>query len=563
MTLPDTSSREALLLEQVTTLSEINQALQAQIELLRQQVEQLAQHNHVLRLKVDAMARKLFGQSSEKLDPAQLQMVFEALQNGRPEDGAKKPEASEDAPCGSEAAEAGADGSSTPKAGRKKRSLEQILEGLPVTEVIMDPEEVRADPQAWTCMGAEETKLIDYTPGQFICQKIIRRKFVRKEDRHLPPLTAPLHTLQERCIATPRLLAHTLTQRFELHLPYYRIEQMYERAGVPLSRQTLSNWAGMCADACGLVMQAITREVFDGGYVQIDETPVKYQDAQREGTCGTGYLWVIHNPVRNISLFAWRTGRAAACLESLVPADCTGLIQCDGYQAYETFIRSPARKGSLQLAGCLAHARRKFFEAQAEGEDARWVLAQMQQLYQKEARLREARAGPQEVRAERQEHSAPVMERIKTRLEELQAGRKHLPRSLTGAAISYTLNQWDKLSVYLRDGRVQIDNNLVENTIRPSAIGKKNWLFMGDPKSGDRAATFYTLIGNCHRAGINATTYLTDLFTRLPTETNQTVHRLTPKAWAAEQATLHPTQAPVRSEPIVAATSSPSSRGLV
>ena len=105
--------------------------------------------------------------------------------------------------------------------------------------------------------------------------------------------------------------------------------------------------------------------------------------------------------------------------------------------------------------------------------------------------------------------------------------------------LSYALNQWPKLRVFLRDGRVPIDNNLVENAIRPSAIGKKNWLFMGDPQSGARAATFHTLIGNCHRQGIDATTYLADIFKRLPTETNQSVHRLTPKAWAAEQAAKH------------------------
>ncbi|GAA5150373.1 IS66-like element ISBthe6 family transposase [Prosthecobacter algae] len=534
--LPMTS---ADLLNELSLHRQLVASQQERIESLKQEVEQLRQHNEVLRLKVDAMARKLFGRSSEKLDPAQLQMVFEALQNGMPEDGPpKKPEASVDALCGSEADEA-----AKGQTARKKRSLEQILAGLPVIEIIIEPEEVKADPQAWTCMGAEVTRLIDYTPGKFSCQKINRRKYVRKEARHLPPVIAPLPSLQERCIATPRLLAHTLTQRFELHLPYYRIEQTYGRAGVPLTRQTLSNWGGMCADACGLVIQAMQREVFADGYVQIDETPVKYQDPERKGTCGTGYLWAVHNPVRKLSLFEWRTGRGTACLESLVPADFTGLIQCDGYQAYESFIRSARRQGQIRLAGCLAHARRKFFEAQAEGGDARWVLEQTQQLYRIEAKLREARAGPMEVRAVRQEHSAPILEGIHHKLQSLQQSRKHLPRSLTGAAISYTLNQWDKLSVYLRDGRVCIDNNLIENAIRPSAIGKKNWLFMGDAKSGDRAAMFYTLIGNCHREGINAEAYLTDLFTRLPTETNQTVHRLTPKAWAAEQRSLHQAQA--------------------
>jgi len=511
---------------QIAVLMDANKALTARIE-------QITQDNVVLRLKVDAMARKLFGRSSEKLDPAQLQMVFDALQDPLQEqDAAKKPVASDCVPDASEAEAPAQSGK------RRKRTLDELIAGLPVTEVLIDPEEVKADPEAWACIGAEETKLIDYTPGSFQCQKLVRRKYVRKEARHLPPITAPLHTLQDRCIATPRLLAHTAASHFELHLPYYRIAQMYARLGMPIERQTLGGWMGMAHGASGLIIEQIKREVFADGYAQIDETPVKYQDPARQGVCGTGYLWVCHNPVRNVSLFVWRISRATASLESIVPRDFKGIIQCDGYQAYESFAQSPARGVRIVLAGCLAHMRRKFFEAQAEGADPQWVLGQVQQLYQIEARLREARAGPEEVLRTRREHSAPLMERIKVRLEELQRSSKHLPQSLTGKAQSYALNQWNKLCVFLRDGRVQIDNNLVENTIRPSAIGKKNWLFMGDATTGDRAATFYTLIGNCHRQGINAEAYLTDMFKRLPTETNQTVHRLTPKAWAAEQAAL-------------------------
>ena len=531
--MPDTP-RDSLLLQELATLREMIPLLQAQMEVLKAENEQLKQHNVVLRLKVDAMARKLFGRSSEKLDPAQLQMVFEALQNETPgDDAAKKPAASDCVPDASEAEAAAA-----PPVRRKKRTLDELVAGLPVTEVLIDPEEVKADPEAWSCIGAEETKLIDYTPGRFLCQKLVRRKYVRKDARHLPPITAPLHTLQDRCIATPRLLAHTAANHFELHLPYYRIAQMYARQGMPIERQTLGGWMGMAHEASRLIIEQIKRDVFADDYAQIDETPVKYQDPDREGVCGTGYLWVCHNPVRNVSLFVWRTSRATAGLESIVPPDFKGIIQCDGYQAYETFASSPARAGRIELAGCLAHMRRKFFEAREEGADPQWVLGQVQQLYQIEARLREARAGPQEVLSTRQEHSAPIMERIKARLEELQRSRKHLPQSLTGKALSYALNQWGKLGVFLCHGSVQIDNNLIENTIRPSAIGKKNWLFMGDPTSGDRAATFYTLIGNCHRQGINAEAYLTDIFKRLPTETNQTVRRLTPKAWAAEQAAL-------------------------
>ena len=533
MMIPDSTSELILLRQEVATLREIIQSQALQIKALIEENERLRQHNQVMKLKVDALARRLFGTSSEKLDPAQLQMVFEAMERGE-DDAAKKPEASTVALGGSEAEDESA--AITPASTkRKKRSLDDLLAGLPVTEIIVDPEEVKADPAAWDCIGQEVTKLIGYTPSKFSAEHIIRRKYVRRDERHLPPIIAPTRQLQDRCIASPRLLASLITSRFELHLPYYRIEQMYARAGLPISRQTLCGWVGMTHEACRLIIEAITHEVFEGGYVQIDETPVKYQDPGREGVCGTGYLWSVHNPVNGLSLMQWHTGRGAACLEQLVPASYIGLIQCDGYAAYESFIKSPARSGSLQLAGCMAHARRKFFEAQAEGEDARWVLLQMQQLYRIEAEMREARAGPLEKRTRRQESSLPILEAIQSRLQSLQQSRKHLPRSLTGAAISYALGQWDKLCVFTRDGRVQIDNNLVENSIRPSAIGKKNWLFMGDAKSGVRAATFYTLIANCHRVGLNAEAYLTELFERLPTATTKTVHELPPHAVAAKR----------------------------
>lgn len=522
----------SLLQQEVVSLREIIQSQAMQIKLLTEENERLKQHNQVMKLKVDALARRLFGKSSEKLDPEQLQMVFEAMERGE-DDPAKKPGASTVALDGSEAEDEAL--ITTAGVKRKKRSLDDLIQGLPVTEVVVEPEEVRADPAAWACIGAEVTRLIDYTPGKFSAQHIIRRKYVRKEQRHLPPIIAPTRQLQERCIASPKLLAHLMTSRFELHLPYYRIQQMYARAGLPLSRQTLCGWTGMTHEACRLIIEAIKAEVFAGGYVQVDETPVKYQDTGREGVCGTGYLWSVHHPVSGLGFMQWHTGRGTACLEQLVPREFTGLIQCDGYSAYASFSKSPARSGHIQLAGCMAHARRKFFEAKDEGEDARWVLLQMQQLYRIEAQMREARAGPQEIRTQRQQHSVPILAAIHARLQSLQQSRVHLPRSLTGAAIAYALGQWEKLCVFVRDGRVQIDNNLVENSIRPSAIGKKNWLFMGDSESGHRAATFYTLIANCHRAGLNVETYLTELFERLPTATTITVHELTPHVVAAKR----------------------------
>jgi len=510
--------REQALIQQLEKAQAQNAALLQERDALQQEIK-------VLRLKVDSLARRIFGQSSEKLDPAQLELLFNVVRNEA---------------VAEQEDQAGASGPLPPAASksakpRTKRKLEDVIAELPVTEVIIDPAEVMADPDSWECIGAEETKLIDFTPGKFSCRRLRRRKYVRKDQRHLAPVTAPLTTLQERCMATPALLAHTLSLRYEMHLPFYRIEQMYERLGVPISRQTMCNWSAMSAGASGLVREALRKEVFEDGYVQIDETPVKYQDPGRKGVCGTGWLWVIYNPVRQICFFEWRLGRGAKELQSIVPVDFEGTIQCDGHSAYSSFASSPERFGKITLTGCLAHARRKFFEAKAEGEDAQWVLAQIQRLYQIEAELAQARAAPEQVLRARQNQSAVILKEVRRRLEDWRAKHKHLPRSLTGEAITYSCNQWERLEGYLHDGRLRIDNNLVENAIRPSAIGKKNWLFMGDRASGERAAMFYTLIANCHRAEIDVAEYLTDLFTQLPTHTTKTVYRLTPSAWAAHR----------------------------
>jgi transposase len=531
------TAREVLLAGQVASLTE-------DLRKLQEEVERLQQEKRVLRLKIDALSRKLFGRSSEKLNPEQLQLVFDTLAQEAAAAATTLP--AEESAAGDPGPDTSpaAPGPPAPPV-RKKRSLAELIENLPSTTIVLTPPEIEANPEAWRATGTSEvTKLLDYTPGHFSVQIILRPKYVPVDNPFAAPITAPLDLLQARCIATPRLLANTLVLRFEQHLPYCRIEQLYARVGVPLSRQTLCGWAGMAANASSIILAATKEEVFADNYVQADETPVKYQDPTRKGVCGTGYFWVFYNPVRNLCYFAWRTGRGADSLGSLVPADYRGIIQCDGWKAYNRFIKERAAKGhAIQLAGCMAHARRCFFNAKAEGEDAAWVLLQMQKLYQIEARLRDSRAGPDTIRSERQTHSLPILQQIKTRRDDLAARRKHLPQSLTGEAITYTLGQWDKLLVFLQDGRVQIDNNLVENTIRPSAIGKKNWLFMGDPKSGERAALFYTLIGNCHRAGIDAQSYLTDLFTRLadPAQTTKTLRNLTPQGWAADRKTARET----------------------
>jgi transposase len=228
--------------------------------------------------------------------------------------------------------------------------------------------------------------------------------------------------------------------------------------------------------------------------------------------------------------FRWETSRAAACLDKIIPVDFNGTIQCDGYSAYRAFANR--RNGAIELAGCWAHVRRKFHEALEQSpKTAGWLLCQIQHLYRVEARLREAKAGPRLRAAVRASESKPIVQRLERAFVRLKSSGRYLPQSLLGIAMDYALGQWRTLDVYLDDGRVEIDNNLVENAIRPTAIGKKNWLFMGEADAGERGAIIYTVIESCRRRGIDPYAYVKDVLSRLPKMTNHQIPEITPAAW--------------------------------
>jgi hypothetical protein len=295
----------------------------------------------------------------------------------------------------------------------------------------------------------------------------------------------------------------------------------------------MADWMGLGADWLKPIYEEIRRDVVDGNYVQMDETPVRYL-APGHGKTKQGYLWACNKP-RGDVVFHWATTRAASCLEKIIPTDFCGRIQCDGYEAYDCFAKG--RQEKISLVGCMAHVRRKFYDARETAPKvAGWFLKHFQNLYELEEQLRKSRAGPKLRAAQRASLSRSVLERMGRALERLKAVKRYLPQSLMGKAISYALNQWSSLLVFVEDGRVEIDNNLVENAIRPTAVGKKNWLFVGEADAGERGAIIYTVIEACRRRGINPFVYLRDVFTRLPSMTNWQVKDITPEAWAKAQA---------------------------
>jgi transposase len=488
-------------------------------ELLEENAK-LRQENALLRQKVDLLVKRIFGASSEKLDSRQLELLLEGSSPGK----ASEPELAAEATRRSKA-------ESTPSKSKPKGP--RLPEHLPCVEEIVDPLPVQATPEAWRYIGQEISEQLDYEPARFLRRRLIRRKYVKRGEVDAVPIIAPLPpVLQERCIAAPGLLAQVIVARYCDHLPFYRQEQIYAtRHGVSLPRQTLGRWADLCADSLGLIYREINAGVVGSGYIQMDETPIEYLVPGNKKT-ETGYLWVCNRPGGDV-VFHWQTSRAAKCVEKIIPVEFRGIIQCDGYAGYRSFAQSEMREGQIRLAACYAHARRKFIEAREQAPRiVVWLLGQIGHLYAIERRLRKNRAGPRLRQAIRAAQSRPIHERIKRALVRLKVKKRYLPQSSLGKAIDYALRQWNGLGVFLEDGRVEIDNNLIENAIRPTAIGKKNWLFVGDADAGQRGAILYTIVENCRRRGLDPYAYLRDVLSKLPTLTNHQIKHWTPAAYA-------------------------------
>ena len=278
-------------------------------------------------------------------------------------------------------------------------------------------------PHQWRRIGEEVSDKLDYEPGRFLCRRTVRPKYVQRGVLDAAPIVAPLpESLLERSLAAPGLLAQILVSKYCDHLPLYRQESIYwSRHEVWLPRQTMAEWVGLAAEWLQPIYELIRRDVFGDDYVQVDETPIRYL-APGHGKTKLGYLWTCGVP-RGDVIFHWEVSRAATCLENLIPVDFRGTLQCDGDEAYDCFAR---RRGSqIVLAGCVAHVRRKFYEARETAPKvAAWFLKHFQNLYVLEAELRKARAGPKLRAVGRASLSRPVLARLHRALVRLKTQRR-------------------------------------------------------------------------------------------------------------------------------------------
>jgi transposase len=374
-------------------------------------------------------------------------------------------------------------------------------------------------------IGCEKSERYEYIPAKVIRHELVRPKLActcGKAGVTIAPLPP---TLTPQGIAGSSLVAQVLLSKYVDHLPLYRQQQQFERLGVNFPKSTLGDWVEKGASWLQPIVREMKAQLLGGDYVQVDETPVRVQDPDVIGKCATGWLWVLGRPGNDV-IFEFHPGRGKEFAQKLV-GNFKGYLQRDGYGVYGALARE---NRELIPVGCWAHARRKFVEAlEEQPNEATAVVNELRQIYMVERHARDECLSPQQRHQLRQELSVPIITALRPMLQGVQ--EKVLPQSPLGKAARYCLAEWEALNRYLADGRLEIDNNLTENAIRPSAVGKKNWLFIGHPQAGWRSAVIYSIIVSCRRHGIEPWDYLRDVLKRLPGMQHSDLASILPANW--------------------------------
>jgi transposase len=503
----------------------------------------LAEQIKTLKSQIDWLKQQLFGRKSEKMDPNQLwfdALAINAMEQSLPA-------------VPSEAAATESKGQER-KRHHTPHGRSEIPAHLPreiLTVDAPDAEKFLPDGTPRPLIGHEDTERIAYEPGRIFVKVTRRLKYgspMGQEENGV--IIAPVpETLVPKCIADESLMAHLIVSKFEDHLPLNRQEHILERSGIDLSRQTMCDVTLACGVAVQPLIDAMVREMFLTKLVHNDDTPVDMQDYKvgkpRGKQTRETRLWVTTVAPREgpWTIFDFTNGRSTDGPRKFF-ATYAGRIVCDAYTSYDILGRE---RDDLILIGCWAHVRRYFLKAHHGGypREGAEFIAMIRELYQVEQSLVDTVLPPEATPAQRvearnrdnarrlevrQSLAVPVLARIRARLDELMPGTP--PKGDLAKALNYTRNIWDRLTVYTTDGRLPIDNNPVEQMIRPIAVGRTNWLFFGSERGGRAAANLMSLIATCKRAKVEPFAYLCDVFRRLPAaKTPEQIRALLPDVW--------------------------------
>ncbi len=477
----------------------------------------------VMARQLTALTRYVFGKRSEQTPPpvpGQLDLDLEK------ESGEGRPAA----PAAPDKPKGGS------RKGRKVRA-QRLPEHLPVEESVLLPAPVAADPGNWREISRDTSERLERIPGKLIILRVVRPVFVRKDQPYAAPVTAPAPPqFLPGSFLGLQLMADLVLGKYLCHQPLYRQGKALEwESGVKISNATLCQTIGRIALEVEPVVRAMADDLWRAPCVQFDLTPVRCLSREHAGGSFLGQMWVAAVPGGDV-LYTWDQSKAARVADGIIPPWFKGILQTDGGSETACFLKGGIARlkppPGIRRAACWAHVRRKFFEGAKAGclVCAR-LLKIINVLYRIEDRARALGLDPEQRALLRQSRARRVVTGLRRRLDRTILAER--PRSAVGKACSYALGQWPGLLTYLDHGFVEIDNNSVENAIRPCALGKKNWLFIGDVKAGPRGAVFYSLLGSCLRRGLNPRAYLHWLFTRIAADGTHAPHTLTPAAYAA------------------------------
>ena len=373
-------------------------------------------------------------------------------------------------------------------------------------------------------IGEDITETLAYKPCELFVKKVVRPKFLEASSNRILQAAAPAGSF-ERSNVDPSLVAQVIVEKYVDHLPLYRQVNRYLRLGVTISDSTIGDWLTMASGLLLPLYDAHALLVLSSGYLHADETIIKVLDSDKKGATHQGYYWVYQCHEQKLVLFDYRTGRGREGPQSILK-DYKGYLQTDGYNVYDDFDNQPG----ITRLNCMAHARRKFNEALSNDKDrAGYVLAEIQKLYAIERHLSDHAITGEGKLQYRQQHAVPVLKQLGTWMQ--KAYIEVLPGSAIGKAIFYSLHRWDKLSLYATSALLNIDNNPVENSIRPIAVGRKNYLFAGSHAAAQRAAMFYNLLATCKNYKINPYDWLHDVLSRIAEHPINRIKELLPQNW--------------------------------
>jgi len=390
---------------------------------------------------------------------------------------------------------------------KKKHAGRQPLpEHLLRVQRIIEPDH---DTSGMVRIGQEVTELLAKKPASLYVLQLIRYKYAYPDGSGVIIARLPGRAI-EKGMVDESLLADMLVNKYVNHLPLYRQAQMLAREKVKIPSSTMSDWVSTSCKLLAPLYEALKREIALNDYLQADESPIKVLDGDKPGATHRGFYWVYHVVGANLVIFDYRKGRGREGPRNMLE-NYKGYLQTDGYGVYDDFDKNK----HITLMGCMAHARRYFDQAKDnDPERATYFLSQVQQLYLLEKTLREQQADWARREELRKMVAVPVLENLHTWLKEQR--KQILPKSAIGKAVNYSLQRWKKLSLYAGHGGLEIDNNLIENQIRPLALGRKNYLFAGSHEAAQNAAIIYSLVGSCKLNNQDPFQYLHRILQMLP-----------------------------------------------